>query len=129
MNSIPIKILNEKAGRPIGNPFKIKTVKQNEFGGMIGYLEIRTGIAVTVFKDMTLSLKCLLDNTYILGHRMDLETGELIVVIIKPDGIPIPDFFEFAEVTIMDMCYSKIRFVETQAGSRVIMGGPKKTNG
>ena len=128
MNSIQLKILNEKAGRPLGNPFNVRTVEVNEFGGLGGYFEIKTGIAITVFKDMTLSFNCLIDNAYILGHRMDLKTGEFIVLIIKTDETPISDFSDFAEVTIVERNYSKIRFVEIQDGSRVITGGPKETD-
>jgi len=130
MNSLTLKVLNECAGRPVGNPFKVRAVWDEPLGTMLGFREIGTGLSVSLGQDMAFHITSLIRDVYILGHRIDPEDGELIVAIVNTHGNGIRrakgDPIEFASVSIVEQSVKPVRFMETREGRRVIVGGPEE---
>ena len=124
MNSLSLIVLDEAAGRPTGNPFKVRAVRTDPVNDYA--VEIGTGLSIGLTRDMDLKIRSLLKDVFILGHWTS-EDGELTIgVFARGWGIDQGMSKEFAEVTIVEQTVKPVRFVETKEGSRVIVGGPEE---
>jgi hypothetical protein len=127
--SLSLKVLDENAGRPCGNPFKVRAVWENPLCTIQGFREIGTGLAVGLGRDMSFHVESLIGGVYVLSHRI-AQDGEIIVAVINTRGASVKDLggeaIEFATISIVEQSIKPVRFIEAKDGMRVIVGGPKE---
>lgn len=127
MNSLSLAVLDERAGRPTGNPFKVRCVTQKYVTQ--GIFDIGTGLSIKLAQDMDFCIRPLLGHAYVLGHRVDNEAGELVLTVLVKPHCRLNEGDEIAQVTIVEQSVKPVRFVEiTDKGWRVITGGPREVS-
>ena len=129
--SLSLKILDERAGRPTGNPFEIRTVYEQKITGFVK--EVRTGLAIGLAQDMSFEITSTHPSIHVLGYHIDTN-GELVVLVLcksKTIQSGSKEPVVFAKVTIVEQSVKPVRFIEMRDGKRVIVGGPEevKTDG
>lgn len=123
MISIKIGILDERAGRPTGNPFFVNCVEVISHFESSGIFVIQTCLKIDLPDNLTLSLVPVCKDMVVIGWHMDGEKGLLVSIIAKEAklqvGVP------FAEVHIIEKKMVPVRFIEYLDGKRKICGGPQ----
>jgi hypothetical protein len=127
--SFLLTILDERAGRPIGNPFAVRALWESSFGrGDIR--EIGTGLAMKLGPHYEFRFSSLMGDVYILGYRIDPEDGEIVMAIFSTRNTPLSEEApEIARVSIVESQMTPVRFVENRDGKRVIVGTPEEVKG
>lgn len=126
MNSLSMAVLDERAGRPNGNPFKVRAINLRTTI-VDGVLSVGVGLSVRLAKDMDFAIKPLRKDIHILGSISDIDTGELTITVMCEKLDSLKEGEEFAQVTIVEQSVKPVRFIEvTEEGSRVVTGSPKE---
>lgn len=129
MRTIRLTVLDEKAGRPLGNPFQVRPVSVGSAG--YGMYNVRTGLSLGLngSSDLTVRMRSLVQHVYILDVYTSMDGKEELCALVKGDSVPdLPNDQPFAEVSLQISQLEHIRFIEMKDGSRVILGEPEKTN-
>lgn len=127
MTSLSLTVFDERADRPVGNPFLVRALWEEPLG-QGGLEEVRTGLSVKLGQDLEFSITSLLRDVYVLSYRIDLN-GELVILVFSPNGKmgkPEAEHPQFASVSIVKMHMETVRFMEVRCGKRVIVGAPKE---
>jgi hypothetical protein len=129
MKSLKIEILDEKAGRPNGNPFDVKPVSIMGYGTLQSvYHIVDTGIKIGLENDMTLYLTPLIQDVYIFSWTM-MDSLKVLVKLMSDNAFSTVYNMEvpFARVSIVEQKVLPVRFVEfAKEGGRKICGEPKE---
>ena len=128
MKTVHLKVFDEGAGRPTGNPFNVKPRKMTLLspGACIYVIEVGLGISVCDDAEEHLRVVSMDDRVTILNHYFGTSMELCIVAHING---PLPDRDEsFAQVTVFGIVPTRLRFVEIKDGKRVIVGGPEEAS-
>lgn len=124
--SFSLTVLDERAKRPIGNPFVIHALWESSFGSG-GIREVGAGLAMKLGLHHEFRFFSLLDDVYILGHRVDPKDGEIILLVFSTRNNPLSEGTpQLASVSIVESRMAPVRFVESRDGKRVVVGGPEE---
>jgi hypothetical protein len=126
MISLKMEILDERAGRPLGNPFGLKCLEVTYW--VPHFYLVKTGINLSLPDNMTLMLIPAQTGILVTGWNMTEVEGLKVMVMKEPE-------VEFAEPFVTAYVVEKkimpVRFVEfAKEGGRMITGEVKEaTNG
>jgi hypothetical protein len=122
--SFSLIVLDERAERPIGNPFIVHALWEHSFAGSVK--ELGTGLAMKLGQSYELRFSSLLEDVYILGYRIDQKNDEIVIVVLSSRNNPLSEGApRFARVSIVESQVIPVRFVESRDGKRVIVGAPE----
>ena len=118
--SLRIELLDEKAGRPTGNPFKVRAVSEEEIGPTV--LDVGTGLVLILPVEMKLDVTSLRKDVVFLSYRF-ASSGELRLVV-QHDGSLSGDDEMLALVYVVEKKTVSVRFIESKGDKRLITGPP-----
>ena len=128
LQSLCLRILDEKAGRPVGNPFRVKGVWRKGVWRVEGMYEVGTGISIGIGDDLELKIEPLIVGFYVLGHRF--QDGELVLLLQGRVGMEADSGFADKPVALVHIVRREqipVRFVEmTPDGERMVTGEPRE---
>lgn len=124
MLSLRIQVLDERAARPVGNPFEMRSVGILYRNGAC--FCVRTGLAIVLPTDTTLEIRSSVDGLFITGWRMDDELQVMMRFTDDAAAQLVVDGQPFALAYLVERKTVPVRFIEFRDKARVVVGGAEK---
>ena len=133
MISLRLDILDERAGRPTGNPFRVRSVvfPKLEIDAGAALVPVKTGIKFVIPSDVDLRIRSIVNGLHVVSWNMDERVGgqlELVVVNISEDAMTLEAGRPVASVEFVEKKSLSVRFMEFRGKSRVITGDAQKVD-
>ena len=120
IRTLSLEVLDERAGRPRGNPFMVRSVGERVVLDVSGNALIRTGLKVVVPDDLELKARPVIPGLAVLNVWFPVV--ELMLFNLASSVTEIEPGAEVAVVEVVEKNLVPIRFMEVQENKRVITG-------